>query len=391
VSNDHPLSVVWDDDLADYDFGPGHPLAPVRVQLTMELARAIGVFDHDNVTVIEPAPIDDDQLLTVHDADYVAAVQAERPSSRYGLGTSDVPVFGGMHVASRRVAGATVAAAKAVLDGLAVHGVNVAGGLHHAMPGAASGFCVYNDPAIAIRWLLDHGVDRVGYVDIDVHHGDGVQEIFYDDARVLTISLHQNGRTLFPGTGFPEDIGGPRARGYAVNLALPPGTADAGWLRAFHAVVPPLVREFRPTVLVSQHGCDSHRLDPLAQLALSVDGQRAAAVAIHNLAHEVCEGRWVATGGGGYALAEVVPRTWTHLLAEAAGHPIEPTTPTPKEWQDLVVARTGARPPITMTDDEPATYADFAGGRDPANPVDRAIVGTMRAVFPYHGIDVSDL
>ena len=391
MSNDHPLSVVWDDDLADYDFGPGHPLAPVRVQLTMELARAIGVFDHDNVTVIEPAPIDDDQLLTVHDADYVAAVQAERPSSRYGLGTSDVPVFGGMHVASRRVAGATVAAAKAVLDGLAVHGVNVAGGLHHAMPGAASGFCVYNDPAIAIRWLLDHGVDRVGYVDIDVHHGDGVQEIFYDDARVLTISLHQNGRTLFPGTGFPEDIGGPRARGYAVNLALPPGTADAGWLRAFHAVVPPLVREFRPTVLVSQHGCDSHRLDPLAQLALSVDGQRAAAVAIHNLAHEVCEGRWVATGGGGYALAEVVPRTWTHLLAEAAGHPIEPTTPTPKEWQDLVVARTGARPPITMTDDEPATYADFAGGRDPANPVDRAIVGTMRAVFPYHGIDVSDL
>jgi acetoin utilization protein AcuC len=391
VSNDHPLSVVWDDDLADYDFGPGHPLAPVRVQLTIELARAIGVFEHDNVTVIAPAPIDDDQLLTVHDADYVAAVQAERPSSRYGLGTADVPVFGGMHVASRRVAGATVAAAKAVLDGVAVHGVNVAGGLHHAMPGAASGFCVYNDPAIAIRWLLDHGVDRIAYVDIDVHHGDGVQEIFYDDARVLTISLHQNGRTLFPGTGFPEDVGGPRARGYAVNLALPPGTADAGWLRAFHAVVPPLVREFRPTVLVSQHGCDSHRLDPLAQLALSVDGQRAAAVAIHNLAHQVCDGRWVATGGGGYALAQVVPRTWTHLLAEAAGHPIEPTSPTPKAWQDLVVARTGATPPITMTDDEPATYADFAGGRDPANPVDRAIVGTMRAVFPYHGIDVSDL
>jgi len=391
VSNDHPLSVVWDDDLADYDFGPGHPLAPVRVQLTIELARAIGVFEHDNVTVIAPAPIDDDQLLTVHDADYVAAVQAERPSSRYGLGTADVPVFGGMHVASRRVAGATVAAAKAVLDGVAVHGVNVAGGLHHAMPGAASGFCVYNDPAIAIRWLLDHGVDRIAYVDIDVHHGDGVQEIFYDDARVLTISLHQNGRTLFPGTGFPEDVGGPRARGYAVNLALPPGTADAGWLRAFHAVVPPLVHEFRPTVLVSQHGCDSHRLDPLAQLALSVDGQRAAAVAIHHLAHQVCDGRWVATGGGGYALAQVVPRTWTHLLAEAAGHPIEPTSPTPKAWQDLVVARTGATPPITMTDDEPATYADFAGGRDPANPVDRAIVGTMRAVFPYHGIDVSDL
>jgi acetoin utilization protein AcuC len=387
----HPLSAVWDDDLAEYDFGPGHPLAPVRVQLTIALARALGVFDHPNVALVEPDPIDDDLLLTVHDPRYLDAVQAERPDVRFGLGTADVPVFAGMHKASRRVAGATVAAARAVLEGAAVHGINVAGGLHHAMPGAASGFCVYNDPAIAIRWLLDHGVERVAYVDTDVHHGDGVQEIFYDDSRVLTISLHQNGRTLFPGTGFPEENGRPRAEGCAVNVALPPGTTDAGWLRAFHAIVPPLVREFAPTVLFSLHGCDGHRLDPLAQLALSVDGQRAAAVAIHALAHEVCDGRWVATGGGGYALAQVVPRAWTHLLAEACGHPIDPATPTPREWQELVVARTGAQPPLTMTDDEPATYADFAAGHDPADPVDRAIAATMRAVFPCHGIDVSDL
>jgi acetoin utilization protein AcuC len=387
----HPLSAVWDDDLAEYDFGPGHPLAPVRVQLTIALARALGVFDHPNVAVVEPDAIDDELLLTVHDERYLDAVRAERPDIRFGLGTADVPVFAGMHKASRRVAGATVAAARAVFEGSALHGVNIAGGLHHAMPAAASGFCVYNDPAIAIRWLLDHGVERVAYVDTDVHHGDGVQEIFYDDARVLTISLHQNGRTLFPGTGFPEDTGRPHAEGYAVNVALPPGTTDAGWLRAFHAIVPPLVREFAPTILFSQHGCDSHRLDPLAQLALSVDGQRAAAAAVHALAHEVCGGRWVATGGGGYALAEVVPRTWTHLLAEAAGYPIEPTTPTPKEWQDLVVARTGEQPPLTMTDDEPATYAGFAAGHDPANPVDRSIAATMRAVFPCHGIDVSDL
>lgn len=389
--NGHRLNAVWDDDLAEYDFGPGHPLAPVRVQLTIALARAMGVFDHDTVAVIEPEPIGDDVLLTVHDADYLVAVQTGRPDLGFGLGTADVPVFPNMHIASRRVAGATVAAAKAVLDGDALHGINVAGGLHHAMPGSASGFCVYNDPAIAIRWLLDRGAERVAYVDTDVHHGDGVQEIFYQDPRVLTISLHQSGRTLFPGTGFPEEIGGSGAEGYAVNVALPPGTTDGGWLRAFHAIVPPLVREFRPSILVSQHGCDSHRLDPLAQLALSVDGQRAAAVAIHALAHEVCEGRWVATGGGGYALAEVVPRTWTHLLAEAAGHPIEPKTPIPQEWQDLVVERTGALPPVTMTDDEPATYADFAVGHDPANPIDRAITATMRAVFPYHGLDLSDL
>lgn len=390
-SQGHALSAVWDDDLAEYDFGPGHPLAPVRVQLTIALARALGVFDHANVAVVEPDAIDDELLLTVHDERYLGAVQAGQPDMRFGLGTADVPVFAGMHKASRRVVGATVAAARAVFEGSALHGVNVAGGLHHAMPAAASGFCVYNDPAIAIRWLLDHGVERVAYVDTDVHHGDGVQEIFYDDDRVLTISLHQNGRTLFPGTGFPEENGRPRAEGCAVNVALPPGTTDAGWLRAFHAIVPPLVREFAPTILFSQHGCDGHRLDPLAQLALSVDGQRAAAVAIHALAHEVCDGRWVATGGGGYALAQVVPRAWTHLLAEACGHPIDPATPTPREWRELVVARTGAQPPLTMTDDEPATYTDFATGHDPANPVDRSIAATMRAVFPCHGIDVSDL
>ena len=385
----HELAVVWDDALAAYDFGPSHPLAPVRVQLTIALARALGVLDESNVSVVEPDPIDDDALLTVHTNRYLEAVKAEQPSAQYGLGTADVPVFGRMHEASRRVVGATLAAARAVHEKRALHAVNIAGGLHHAMPASASGFCVYNDPAVAISWLLDHGVERVAYVDVDVHHGDGVQAVFYDEPRVLTISLHQSGRTLFPGTGFAEDAGGPDADGFAVNVALPPGTDDAGWLRAFHAIVPPLLKEFAPTMLVSQHGCDSHRLDPLAQLALSVDGQRSAHAAIHRLAHEICDGRWLATGGGGYALADVVPRSWTHLLAEAAGHPIDPATPTPPAWQAEVAHRTGGHAPMTMTDDEPATFRDFASGHDPADPVDRAIVATMRAVFPSHGLDVS--
>jgi len=385
----HELAVVWHEALAEYDFGPGHPLAPIRVELTIALARALGVLDAPGVTLIEPEPIDDDMLLSVHTADFLDAVKAERPNARFGLGTADVPVFDNMHEASRRVAGATVAAAKAVYEGRAAHAVNVAGGLHHAMPSSASGFCVYNDPAIAIRWLLDHGVEKVAYVDIDVHHGDGVQAVFYDEPRVLTISLHQNGRTLFPGTGFPEENGGPNAEGFAVNVALPPGTDDAGWLRAFHAVVPPLVTAFGPTILVSQHGCDSHRHDPLAQLALSVDGQRTAHAAIHQLAHEACAGRWVATGGGGYALAEVVPRTWTHLLAEASGHALDPATATPPDWQATAASRTGSTPPHTMTDGESATYRDFADGHDPADPVDRAILATMRAVFPANGLDLS--
>jgi acetoin utilization protein AcuC len=384
----HPVSVVWADELAAYDFGPDHPLAPVRVELTISLARAMGVLDLPNVSVIPPEAVDNELLRLVHDGDYIDAVKAQRASNRFGLGTSDVPVFDGMHDASARVVGATVAAARAVHEGRAIHAVNVAGGLHHAMPSNASGFCVYNDPAIAIAWLLEQGVQRIAYVDVDVHHGDGVQAVFYNDPRVLTISLHQSGRTLFPGTGFPDESGGPKAEGYAVNVALPPGTDDAGWLRAFHAVVPPLLRTFEPEFLVSQHGCDSHRLDPLAQLALTVDGQRAAHAALHDLAHETAGGRWVATGGGGYALAEVVPRTWTHLLAIAAGAPIDPATPTPPSWRAEATARTGSRAPELMTDGATALYRPFEDGHDPGNPIDRSITATMRATFPSHGLVV---
>jgi acetoin utilization protein AcuC len=387
----HPLTVVWSDELAAYDFGPHHPLAPVRVALTMDLARALGVLDAPNVTMVEPEPCDESTLELVHTKVYLDAVKAEVADARFGLGTPDVPVFAGMHDASARVVGATLAAARAVYEGRAVHAVNVAGGLHHAMPAAASGFCVYNDPAVAIAWLLAQGVQRVAYVDIDVHHGDGVQAVFYDDPRVLTISLHQSGRTLFPGTGFPDETGGPHADGYAVNVALPPGTNDAGWLRAFHAVVPPLLRAFEPEILVSQHGCDSHLLDPLAQLALTVDGQRAAHAALHDLAHEVAGGRWVAVGGGGYALAQVVPRTWTHLLAIAAGAPIDPATPTPLSWQAEARARTAGPAPESMTDGGSADYRSFDGGHDPGDPVDRAIMASMIATFPAHGLLVDGL
>ncbi|MBO0789078.1 MAG: acetoin utilization protein AcuC, partial [Actinobacteria bacterium] len=270
--------------------------------------------------------------------------------------------------------------------GRAEHAVNVAGGLHHAMRGRASGFCVYNDPAIAISWLLSQGAERVAYVDIDVHHGDGVQAAFYHDPRVLTISIHEHPMTLFPGTGLPGENGGQDAEGYAVNVALPAGTGDAGWLRAFDAVVPPLVRGFRPQILVSQHGCDSHRLDPLAHLELSVDGQRTAHAALHRLAHETAGGRWLLTGGGGYELVQVVPRTWTHLLAEAAGLPIDPAEQTPASWREFARTRADGMPPQRMTDGEPATFRAFGSGFDPADAIDRAIMATRNAVFPLHGL-----
>ncbi len=383
--------VVFDPSLTDYDFGPTHPMSPLRVDLTMRLAEQLGVLANGLPTV--PAPVAADELIaTVHTADYVAAVRrmSEDPhhvEEDFGLGSEDNPTFAGMHQAAAHVVGATVEACRRVWEGEAVHAANLTGGLHHALAGKASGFCVYNDVAVGIRWLLAHGAERVVYVDVDVHHGDGVEQLFYDDPRVLTISLHETGQMLFPGTGFPTDTGGPGAEGSAANLALPPGTADAGWLRAFHAFVPPLVREFKPDVLVTQHGCDSHIEDPLAHLMLTVDGQRASYLALHDLAHEVCDGRWVATGGGGYAVVDVVPRAWTHLLAIVGGRPLDPQTPTPEGWRAHVQTLLGRTAPHRMTDGRTPAYRDWADGYDPASWLDRAIKASRDAVFPLHGLD----
>ena len=384
------VAVAWDDALTQYDFGPGHPMAPVRVALTIALAAQLDVLSAPSVTLFSPEPATDAELELVHDGEYIEAVRKAgrelRADPEFGLGTPDDPVFEGMHEASALVTGATLAAARAVWAGSVLHGVNISGGLHHAMRRSASGFCVYNDPAIAIEWLLSAGAERVAYVDTDVHHGDGVQAAFYGDPRVLTISLHEHPATLFPGTGLPGDIGTGEGTGYAVNVALPAGTGDRGWLRAFDAVVPELLRAFRPTVLVTQHGCDSPALDPLAHLELTVDAQRAAAIKLHDLAHELCDGRWLATGGGGYAVVQVVPRTWTHLLAVAAGAPVEPETAVPGEWRDLARKLTGETAPLTMTDGAHVRYASFSSGIDPDDPVDRAIMRTRSAVFAHHGL-----
>jgi len=389
---DRTTAVVWDRALLDYDMGD-HPLDPVRVELTMALARELGVLDRPGVRMITPKPADEADLTRVHRADYLDAVRAA-PSDPFftgwGLNTPDNPVFEGMHEASARICGATIAAADAVWQGSATCAVNVAGGLHHALAARASGFCVYNDPAVAIARLLDQGARRVAYVDVDVHHGDGVQAAFYDDPRVLTVSLHETPLALFPGTGFPDETGGPGAEGTAVNVPLPPGTDDAGWLRAFHAIVPSVLRAFRPEILFSQCGADAHRLDPLADLQLSVDGQRAAYIAMRTLADELCAGRWVATGGGGYALVEVVPRAWTHLLAVATGDPLDPATRTPPAWRRLAAERRPrAAVPESMTDGAEPQVERWEPGTT-SDAVDRAILATRMAVFPLHGLDPHD-
>jgi len=392
VMADRTTAVVWDQALLDYDMGD-HPLNPVRVELTMALARELGILDRPGVQMITPSPASDDDLTRVHRADYLDAVRLA-PSDPFfrgwGLNTPDNPVFDGMHEASARICGATIAAADAVWDGSVTRAVNVAGGLHHAMAARASGFCVYNDPAVAIARLLHRGARRVAYLDVDVHHGDGVQAAFYDDPRVLTISLHESPLALFPGTGFADEIGGPAAEGTSVNVPLPPGTSDAGWLRAFHAVVPSVVRAFAPEIIFSQCGADAHRLDPLADLRLSVDGQRAAYVAMRGLADELCDGRWVATGGGGYALVEVVPRAWSHLLAVATGEPLDPTTRIPAAWRAFAAERCpGREVPATMTDGVDPPVEPWQPGTT-SDAVDRAILATRMAVFPLHGLDPHD-
>ena len=386
-----PAAVIFDKRLTEYNFGPAHPMSPIRVDLTMRLAEELGVLA-EGLQVV-PAPIADlDVVAGVHSEALIEAVTrvgrvAGAVDLDHGLGSDDNPVFPGMHEAACHVVGASVEAFRRVWSGAALHAANVTGGLHHAMPDRASGFCIYNDVAIGIKHLLDNGAKKVAYVDVDVHHGDGVERIFWDDPRVLTISLHETGQMLFPGTGFPRDVGGEGAEGTAVNVALPPGTADAGWLRAFHAVVPPLVREFAPDVLVTQHGCDSHMEDPLAHLMLTVDGQRAAYLALHELAHEVAGGRWVATGGGGYAIVEVVPRAWTHLLAIVGGRPLEPTLDTPPEWRSYVTTMLGRQAPFRLTDGRRPAYRDWAQGYDPETWLDRAIHATRTEVFPLHGLD----
>lgn len=380
--------VVWDEALLGYDLGGRHPLNPIRLDLTIRLARALGVLD--GVQLRAPVQATDDELRTVHSDDYLVAVKrAPRGRASHGLGTPDNPVFHRMHEASALVAGGSLLAAEEILTGRAARAVNIAGGLHHAMRDRASGFCIYNDCALAIRRLLDGGVSRVAYVDIDVHHGDGVQEAFADDPRVLTISLHQHPATLFPGTGNSSDIGAPGAEGSAVNVPLPPGTGDDGWLRAFHAIVPPLLRAFRPEVLVTQHGADTHMEDPLANLALSVDGQRAAHRALADLADATAGGRWLALGGGGYSLFRVVPRSWTHLLATLLGREVSPYSAVPTEWRGYAATvASGAELPTSMTDGAEPRWTPWDGTGD--TPLDRAIRETRHAVYPLHDLDPED-
>jgi acetoin utilization deacetylase AcuC-like enzyme len=319
-------AVAADERLAAYDFGPDHPFQPGRLETGLALLRAAGVLDDDDLLAFDPAA--DADLELVHDRDYLevlarfsvpgAAAADPAEAARFGLVGDNRP-FPGMDEAARLVAGATVAALDAVAGGELAHVFAPVAGLHHAQRRRAVGFCVVNDVAVAIARCTRAWPLRVLYVDLDAHHGDGVQAAFYDDPRVCTVSLHETGRYLFPGSGEVHELGRPPGVGRSVNLPLEPGTGDDGFLAAFDAVVEPLAAAFRPDVLVTQNGCDGHADDPLSDLDLSLRGFRALARRLHRLAHRHCRGRWVATGGGGYDLDRVVPRAWALLWSELSG------------------------------------------------------------------------
>lgn len=347
-------ALVWADKLARYRFRAGHPLDPRRLELTVSLIQAMGLAGDDRRPIVEPRDATDAELETVHGAEYIEAVRrvsgdpSARVHARFGLGTEDVPIVPGMHEMARGVVGATLTAAELVAAGRVRRALAIAGGLHHAHAGAASGFCVYNDLAVAIRWLQRaHGL-RVLYIDYDAHHGDGVQSIFYDDPEVLTVSIHESGLYLFPASGFIDEIGEGEGHGYSANVPLEAQTEDGSFLAAFDAIVPELASAFRPDIIVLQTGCDAHALDPLTHLRCTTGLFEQLVRRVVDLAETHCQGRIVATGGGGYAIHAVVPRAWTLTWAALCGD--EAPDRIPADWLAAVQAESAVRIPATLRD-----------------------------------------
>jgi acetoin utilization protein AcuC len=340
------LAYVYSDDFLKYDFGPGHPLTPIRLKFTYELSYAKGLFDDRNITVLPPRVATEEEVGLFHTEEYISLVKRLSKSGHGLLDLGDTPAFKGVYEASAMAVGATLDAVDAVMKGQADHGMNISGGLHHAHEDRASGFCVFNDPAVAIAYLKKkHHLDRIMYFDMDAHHGDGVMYGFYADAGVLDVDLHEDGRYLFPGTGFTFEIGEKGAEGLKVNIPVLPGTGDHPYLRAFKEIVPPLVRAYKPEFIVVQCGADSHADDMLAHLRLTTRTYEEIVGTLHKLAHEVASGRIVAVGGGGYNPANVA-RCWT--LVAASLLEAHPTNDVPDGWKNQLRKSAGLVPPETL-------------------------------------------
>jgi len=367
---------IYADTMSQHVLREDHPLRPVRLRYTYELLEALGAFNGKTSLLVEPRFATVDELLTIHTPGYVDAVKrysdggSIQDGAQYGFtAQGDNPVFPGMYEAALLSTGASVQAAEMVADGTVRVAFNPSGGLHHAMAGHASGFCVFNDPAVAINALRRRGL-RVVYVDIDAHHGDGVQAAFYGDDDVMTISLHESGRYLFPGTGEVDEVGTGKGRGYSVNVPLFPYTDDDVFLEAFDAVVPPLIDAFKPDVLATQLGIDTYMTDPLTHLALSTTGYVALVRRFSDMGYP-----WLAFGGGGYDV-DAVARGWALAYGEMVG----------RQWPDSIPE--SVRHNLTrdvMRDAAPAPVDPELRTRTQAF-AKTAVDAIKQGIFPLHGI-----
>jgi acetoin utilization protein AcuC len=336
---------VYSPDLSRYRLSDTHPFKPLRLELTRSLLQSCGLLGAAHE--VAPRRGEEEQLFKLHTPDYVDAVKRVSRGEpvlgavAYGLGTADNPIFPGMHEAILSVCGATQTAVELVASGRVTRALSLSGGLHHAQAGQMSGFCTYNDVALAIQDAVTRFGARVAYLDLDAHHGDGVQGFFYESAEVMTVSLHESGRYLFPGTGHTFEVGRGPGRGLSVNVPLEPFTEDDSYLEVFDAVVPTALAVFRPDLIVLQAGADMHRFDPLADLNLSVQGISESYRRVVALAERFCGGRLVATGGGGYDPYHAVPRLWALLWAVLSEKPLPKAVPEAwrAHWQGVLTAR----------------------------------------------------
>ncbi|MBN1320938.1 MAG: acetoin utilization protein AcuC [Thermoleophilia bacterium] len=362
-SGEH-VTIVYGPELASYSFSEQHPLQAGRYVLTMSLLSALGWLEHPGITFEAPRFASLSELLTVHSYAYLQAVQTgqaiargERPAvdlQVFGLGTSDDPLFPNIHDAAALYTGATIQAMTAVLEERAVHAYSPAGGQHHAHRSQASGFCIYNDCAAAAAAAIAAG-RRVAYIDFDAHHGDGVQAAFYDDPRALTISIHESGQYLFPGTGDSSETGRGDGLGACLNIPLPAFAGDEALLQAFERVIEPAVRAYAPDIIITQTGVDAHHADPLTHLTATLPLYPRLASRLHDLVHECSSGRWVIVGGGGYDPTDVTPRAWTAFIGTVLGRDVENVT-LPEEWLRASRAA-GGDPPPTLLQDPGPSYA----------------------------------
>ena len=340
--------VIHSPEYGRYDLGPEHPFSPVRGRMLLELLEALGV----ELDPVRPDPLRPEALLAVHEKAYVDAVEAaSRGESlddpgRWGLGTADNPIVPGMAEGARAIAGGTVLGARLLVGGETRRVLQLGGGLHHARPAMASGFCLYNDLALAIHEMVSAGW-HVAYVDIDVHHGDGVQEIFYASDRVLTLSLHETGEYLFPGTGWLHEMGRGMGRGLTLNLPLEPFTEGDTYREVLVEIADAALSWFRPDAVVVQAGADAHFSDPLADLMLTTRDYEAIYRDLLRIVDRTAHGRVLFTLGGGYSLA-ATPRIWAILALVLLGLPVPERLP--EAWRTRWSERLGIELPETLHD-----------------------------------------